>query len=386
MSQSLANRDSIISQLQQLKTKLLLLIDECHINTMTKVIQQFDEAFRIGFSATPAWKWGKHLPKLYNFLVEGPQVDELIQSGYLSPYKYFARVSASLNELKIKNGEFTEESQEFAFEKQQVYEGLFDDLKKIKYTKCMIFTASIRHAENVHQQLTEAGFNSCRYHSQLTNGAYELAKFTDLNQSDICVSVAALNKGWDYKPIDLVVFLKATTSLPSFLQMLGRASRTIKGKTHFTVLDYAENYKRHGLYDWDRDWQELWKEGKRKREGVAPIKMCPECEYIMHASAPKCPNCGYVFPAKQQTPEESKLIEITESYNQLVGKKISQLTPQELSIYVKFKNKRPYGARIARSHGIDFLLQYAQCMGYKPGWANHQDTNNPVDYYDITLK
>lgn len=409
MCQSLINRPMFLKQLAEMGSNLLLIADEAHLNHMTDVISLFPDAYRIGFTATPALRWARHLTDLYKAIVCGPQVDELISMGRLSPYKYYARVAADENELKIVRGEFSESSQAKAFEKQAVYNKLFDDLKNIPYTKCMIFAGSIQQAEDIHQQLIMQGFRSCRYHSKMHKLVREdeLKAFTERHDADICVSVAALNKGWDYKPVDLIILLVATTSLPRFLQSIGRGSRVVdmlklwiwgiknyKGKTHFTVLDYGGNWKRHGLYDWERDWPELWCNAPKKKDGVAPVKMCPKCEYINNASAAVCKDCGHVFEKAPPPPaEEGKLVEVTAEYEKMRGRSVSDLNCEELAVYAKLKNKAPYAIRIARVQEQTrpgFLDGFAKAMGYKGGWANHQRTlmeqKGNEKFFDTTLR
>src|SRR5690606_33244379 len=132
------------------------------------------------------------------------------------------------------------------------------------FNKAMIFVASIKQARELNQRLVEEGFASIEYHSQLENASYELAKFTDLGLANICVSVASLTKGFDAPAVDLVILNRATTSLPLYLQMIGRGSRPVWSsngtllKSHFTVLDYGGNWERHGLYFEDREWDKMW--------------------------------------------------------------------------------------------------------------------------------
>lgn len=387
MSQTLVNRDQIISQFVSLDENLLILIDECHIGTMNKLIEFIPNALRIGFSATPAYKWGKHLPKLYNDISVGLQVQDHIDLGSLSSFRYFARIKKGIENLKIKNGEFTEKSQEEAFGTKEVYEGVFEDLLKIKFKKCVIFVSSINHCEEMFKKLVDFGFKATRYHSKLKNSSFELSKFTTLNECNIVVSVSSLTKGWDYPEIDLIILNRSTTSMPLDLQMLGRGSRPLPNKKYFTIIDYGKNYERHGLFNEDRDWKKLWNGVEKKRSGgVAPVKVCSNCGYMCHSSATECPECNHVFVKKEKTKKETELIELTENFSKLRGRKISTLTAYELASYVKFTNRKPYGKRIAIAKGESFLHEYASAMSWNYGWWNHIVADDKVEFADIVIR
>jgi superfamily II DNA or RNA helicase len=399
MAQSLANRRLMVQQFINLGDRLLIINDEAHIGTATKLLQNLtsNNALLIGFTATPDFRFAKHLPLLYQAIIIGPQPDELVTDGYLCSYRHYARVLANLDELKIKNGEFTEESQQHVFESKRVYDGLVADLRQQSFRKAIVFTASIKHCEDVYAMLTKEGFNCIRVHSKIDSArqTWDMKEFKDATSGlDICVSVGILTKGWDFPPIDMVILYRATTSLPLYLQMIGRGSRTHPGKEVFTVLDYGANYQRHGLWDAEIDWDKKWNSKGKKGEGVAPIKMCPECDFINPISSTICKNCGHKFdPAKptDAEQEETKMIELTAKYRTLIGRKISSLNPPELAMYAKIKNKKAFAIRVAKSRtqsdDPNYLATFASCMNYARGWLWH-NTPGPeqIPFTDITLK
>lgn len=400
MAQTLSRRPLIVQQLNTIEPSPLIIIDEAHIGQTGKILSKLDvdgAAMVLGFTATPDARVAKHLPDTYTDCVVCCQVDDLIQQGFLCSYRHSARTKAGLDALEIRNGEYTEESQNNAFNRTEVYDGIFDDLHRFTFRKAMVFVASIAHAEEMHARLLDAGFASTRYHSKMENASYELAKFTELDMADICVSVASLTKGFDYPPIDLVILNRATTSLPLYLQMIGRASRPTPTKSSFQVIDYGGNWQRHGLYFEDRDWESMWKTVKKSRnagKGVAPVTSCPRCESIIPASVSICPYCDHVMPKEEKELAQGELVEVTRRYNPLVGRRISTLTPQELAVYAKIKSKQAFAARVARamhqsnpSAGV--MYEFAAAMGYKSSWADFQlrmIPSTPIDYADITLR
>lgn len=177
--------------------------------------------------------------------------------------------------------------------------------------------------------------------------------------------------------------------------MIGRGSRIWDGKTHFTVLDYGENYKMHGLWDQDRDWHLIWNQAKDKKPGVTPIKFCPVCDQMLKQSEQICPNCGHEFNIVEETEEDtakdSELMEITKNW---AGKKLSELDAKELAIYARLKNKKAWCIRIASSHyqhgKPTFIREFAEAMGYKKSWAHMRmkeidESKNKIEFYDFVL-
>lgn len=392
MIQTILKRPMIIEQLKELGTNLILLIDECHISTSTKLIDHLPNAYRIGCTATPYGTLHKHLPEYYNDLVEGPQVDWLIQQGFLTNYRHKARTPADTSLLKIRNGEYTEKSQESVFSAKAVYDGLFEDLRRFPFKKGVIFVASIKQAEALHTKLLEHGFKACRYHSQVAHGDYELAKFTTLHLCDLLVTIKSLSKGWDYPPVDLVALMHKTLSTSVYQQEIGRGSRIFPGKNMFTVLDYGSNWKQHGLYFEDRPYSELWNKVKKPSEKLEATanKVCVNCENIITITARICKYCDYEYPETEKHLAQGELVDLTDEYHDMVGRKVSELTPTELANYAKIKNKRPYAIRVAKAMEQSkpgFFIKFAAEMGYRNSWLDRQIIpSEPVIFTDITLR
>jgi len=388
MSQTLANRDFIISQFKNLKNNLIVIYDECHCGIATKLLKRLPDAYLIGFTATPDYRVAKHLPLLYNDIVVGAQPQELLEGGFLSPYYHYERQSADLKSLKKDSkGEFSEQSQFEAFETPKVFAGLHEDLKKFHNKKTIVFCSSIKHCSTLSNELRSVGYELAEVHSKNDKSDIELSLFMNGN-IDICVSVGILTKGFDFPAIDLVILQRATTSLALYMQMVGRGSRIYPNKDRFTVLDYGGNASRHGLWNFEFEWNKMWnKPQKKKKDGVAPIKECPNCFLIIAPRVMECPECGHIFEAKEKEYIEGTMVEVTEEYNKLRGKYIGELTAEELAQYAKITNKKPFAIRVAKAKQDELFLQsFANYMGYKSGWVKHQDISEPIEFFNIKIR
>lgn len=415
MHQSLIKRQSIISQLIAAGNKVILIIDECHRGDFVKMFELLPQATRIGFSATPAWKWAKHLPKWYASLIHGPQPQELIKMGNITPIDYYEMRNDLSTLSKGSTGDFTEASQQLTFDKAQLYDGLFIELASFKFNKCIVFCASKKSADLINDQFITNGYRAVKYYSGLKNGSYELAKFTELDQANVLVTVSALSEGFDYTKIDFNILWRATTSLPLFIQMAMRGATPDPCKTITTVLDFGGNNSRFGgkkninALIMDRDWHALSQQPPvlpKTSNGVAAIKNCVACDFIISALARSCSNCGYIYPEAEVKLKEGELIKIEhdlaavkDQAAALMGRRISSLTAPELALYAKEKDRKKICMRVAKSKAItdnQFIADYGKSMGYKSGWADRELRNiaeilqeqpeYKIEYFDMIVK
>ena len=394
MAQTLARRTNLIFQLAALGSRLLTIIDEAHIGTPTKTIKAMPDCYRIGFTATPDFKVAPHLPELYKGIVIGPQPQELVEQGFLSPYYHKERRAADLSTLAKKGGEYTEQSQFAAFEKPQVFAGLHEDLKNTPYKKCLIFCSSIKHCNNLAIELRSQNYIVAEVHSENPQSNAELAMFMH-GTIDICVSVGILTKGFDMPQIDLIILQRATTSLALYCQMVGRGSRIYPGKLRFTVLDYGGNATRHGLWNFEHDWEEKWnpKKKKKKGEGVAPVKECPKCNLLVSVNIMICPECEHVWERKEPEFVAGEMVDVTAEYDKLRGRQIASLSPPELAAYAKVTNKKAFAIRVAKSlfqsGQNDYLVNFADAMDYKAGWTGFQTAGigeDKIEFHNIIIR
>jgi hypothetical protein len=113
-----------------------------------------------------------------------------------------------------------------------------------------------------------------------------------------------------------------------------------------------------------------------------------------------CEYCQLEQPLDEKELQHGVLIDITNKYDALVGRRLSTLSPIELSIYAKIKQKLQFAIRIAKAQrqkqiqqnaAGNFLMEFGEAMGYSYKWYNVQsamlkkETNN-IYYTDFVLK
>jgi len=351
----------------------LIICDEAHKGNFTKVLTEvYPNAKVIGATATPI---GKHLPKIYTYIVQSIDIPELITQGFLSPCRAF-QMQDDFSDLETKAGEYTEASQFGHFNKRKLYAGVVSEyLARTPGKKAIVFNVNIEHSQNMTEEFRSAGIVSECITSKTPSAererilsAFSAGLFPVLNNCGI------LTTGYDDPSIEVVIMNRKTKSLPLWLQCCGRGSRIYPGKTHFTVLDFGMNHDEHGLWAEPRTWSLIEKKKRKKGTEAAPVKNCPKCEAMLSATARKCEFCGHEFEQKEAELSEGVMVEMsTKTPEQLVGKPIDVLTPSELVDLQKSKRFAiKFIWRLARQKGDAYLGEYAKLAGYSRGWIMKQ--------------
>ncbi|TAN17213.1 MAG: DEAD/DEAH box helicase [Chitinophagaceae bacterium] len=293
----------------------LVIIDEAHLNTFSKIHAAFPDAMFIGFTATPiSANKKKPLKELYSEIVMGPQISQLIKEGALcqnitiSPREVVNRA-----ELAIKNGEFDMEGMARTYKQTKFVKGAVEAYKKHgqhpdgSWMKTLVFNVNVDHSKMVTQAFIDAGFPAA--HLDGTETPYrrsEVLRWFSETPGAILNNCAILTAGFDEPSIEMIVVNHATMSITKWLQETGRGSRPTEFKSMFKILDLGGNAITHGDWNADRDWRNLFHNPKkpRERDQVAPCKSCPHCDAIIPAGVRKCPYCGYDYPSAEEELEK----------------------------------------------------------------------------------
>ena len=285
----------------------LILIDEAHlipksgsgmyrrfIADMNKICGKVPV---IGLTATPYRLDSGYLHKgkdaLFTDIAVTIDINELLEAGYLSPLttkQVGFVIDASM--VKKRGGEFITEELEKVVD-DVTEQALQDALPRMEGRKTgLAFCVTVNHARHVSDWLNSNGVSCAVIHGETPKGERDkLLKALKAGAIRCLANVNCLTTGVDVPNIDYLIMLRPTQSPGLYVQMAGRGLRIADGKTDCLVLDYAGNINRHGPID----KIEVRQPGEKRGEGEAPVKVCPECESIVHASLRFCP-CGYQFP------------------------------------------------------------------------------------------
>ncbi len=279
----------------------LVIIDEAHIANFNKLHENFTDAYFIGFTATPlAASTEKPLKNYYDDIVCGIDIPDLIEMGSLCQnLTYAAKDVVNRKSIAVVKGEFDTTLMAIEFSKPKYIQNTIKVYKeKADNTKAVVFNVNIEHSKEVTNAFIEAGYKAKHLDGETPQQERDeiLSWFEDTDNSILC-NVGIATTGFDEPTIETIIVNRATMSMPLWLQMCGRGARPLPYKTTFKILDLGGNITPHGEWCQSRDWKDIfWNPPtKNKGEGVAPTKVCPQCDYAMHTRCVSCPECGYVF-------------------------------------------------------------------------------------------
>ncbi|NJB69964.1 superfamily II DNA or RNA helicase [Saonia flava] len=243
----------------------LVIIDEAHYNSFTKLFKFFEKSFILGVTATPLSS-NKELPMKdnYNELITGESIENLIENEFLARAEVF-QYDMGLTSLEVgSNGDYTVKSSEDLYSSPAMLDKLLQAyLKHSKDKKTLIFNNGINTSVHVYHTFRAAGLPVMHLDNTATKKQRkQILKWFKETPNAILTSVSILTTGFDEPTIDTIILNRATKSLTLYYQMIGRGSRILNNKTKFSVIDLGNNYYRFGPWGADLDWQTIFSSPK----------------------------------------------------------------------------------------------------------------------------
>lgn len=309
----------------------LLMVDEAHLipaksETMYgKFIGALREANPdmkvLGLTATPfrldSGRLDEGEDRLFDKVVYEYGVGAGIRDGYLAPLSSKPTATGfDMTGVGRRGGDYKQDALQKAVDKEDVTRAAIEEIitKGQDKKSWLIFGSGVDHALHIRDALRDRGV-TCETITGETPKEERRKIIEDFKSYKIraLTNNSVLTTGFNHKGVDLIAFMRPTLSAALYLQMAGRGTRpiyapgadlsTVEGrlagiaegpKPNCLVLDFAGLVEKHGPVD----MVEPKKPGKG--EGEAPIKQCPECDELLHASARVCTCCGYEFPPSEE--------------------------------------------------------------------------------------
>lgn len=348
-----------IASVQTLKNKLnkiqepkLIVFDECHhqsAKSWDMVYNAFPNAWIIGLTATPQRLDGSGLGKYYPTMVQGPSVQELIDKGYLSPYKIFAPGNIDVSKVHSRMGDFITSELASTIDKPTITGDAIKEYQKYANGKrAIVRGVSIEHSKHIANQFNDAGIPSAHVDGTTPHQVRD-SILQSFKEGKILVlsNVDLFSEGLDVPSVECVIDLRPTKSLILWLQFCGRALRPMENKTAI-IIDHAGNCARHGFPCDDRHWDLKGRDKKAKEDTGPMIRLCSKCFGANQSWRKECQYCKEIFTVQSREVDHVK----------------GELT--EVDIHAIRKNKR---IEEGQCKTLEELQELAERRGYKKGWA-----------------
>lgn len=333
----------------------LIIADEAHWipKTLQKVLDYYDCRV-IALTATPCRLSGDPMGAVYEDMIVGIGVKELIERKRLAPYDYYSVPLADVSRLSVRNGDYVMSEAEALLSKPGIYGDVIDAYRKYADgKKSIVYCASIKHSQEVAEAFRNAGYKAV--HMDGNTPKQERIKTMEAFRSgaiQIICNVMLIVEGISVPDCECCILLRPTISTTIFVQSAMRCMRYKDGKRAI-ILDMVANYLKLGMPDEDREWS-LDKPVKHRKDmdekGNFYIRTCPQC-FKVFKTAPVCPHCGTEYPLH---PREIKAHQDIE---------LARITVEEAEKVAEAKKaaRREQG----RAQTFEELLAIGKAKGYK---------------------
>lgn len=256
----------------------------------------------LGVTATPIRGDGGGLGRtsdgVFDVMVEGPMLGDLMRMGYLTPFKVVcAPVSVDYSDVKVGAGGEYVNARLVAAEDAS---GLTGDIVKTYCLhtfglRALAFVSSVKRAHDLADEFIARGIPAAAISGTTPDDerADLIAKLENREIWVLC-NVDVAGEGTDLPAVEVVIMGTKTASLSRFLQWAGRALRLVVDYTNYDdltdaqrrqriaesvksyawIIDHANNIITHGLPDKPHIWT---LDGERKSAGdsdAIPLRPC----------------------------------------------------------------------------------------------------------------
>ena len=293
---------------------------------------------------------------IFDEMIEGPSVSQLIEQEYLVPCQYYAPTQPDLEGLRVLMGDYQENKLAERMDTPKLVGDIAENWSRIAPDRqTVIFATGVRHSIHIRDRFLNAGIKA--EHIDGTTPKDERDEIlADLANGNIQVvsNCMVLTEGWDSPAVSCCVLARPTKSLGLYLQMAGRILRPYPDKINSVIVDHSGAIYEHGFVEDNREWSLDPQEKIKDRESQSNKKKknpitCESCKTV-YRERPDCPTCGKI-PVRK-----GKVLEIKDGELGRIEKD-GTFQGHEFSKYQKERFYRE-------------LKHVQEYRGYKPGWVS----------------
>lgn len=209
----------------------------------------------LGVSATPCRTNGAGFNGVFEELIQGVPISELIKDGFLTPPRYYV-AALDLKGIKISAGDYNLKELSSEYQKKVHAADLVSNwLKLAKGLKTIGFAVDVEHSKSIVSEFKKNNIPAAHIDGK-TDDTLRKRTIRDFQTGSIQVlyNVGVFDEGFDLPEIEAVQLARPSKSLIKYMQMVGRALRPAKGKEYALILDHSGLVAEHDLVEKEREW------------------------------------------------------------------------------------------------------------------------------------
>lgn len=361
---------SLKSRQHKIEAPSLAFSDEAHhgvATTWKEAIEKWPDTTFIGLSATPGARTdGKGLDEIYDDIVCGPSVSELIALGALSDYRWFqGRPPAELMALKLGRSDAADKQAEILDKPVIIGDMVGNYRQKAMGKKAVYFAPNVKMSMDLADAFNAAGVPFQHMDKDTPDWKRKsIAKAIARGELLGFTNVAIAGEGFDLAAqadmdvtIEVTGLCRKTASLPLLIQM---AMRCMRAKDEpGLIFDHCDNYSEHQwLPDDDIEWT---LQGAIRKPREAKAVQCPHCLATGYPEKGCCKGCGKSLSKTVAAIAARAQMEVIEG----------ELAEVERAAHEAAKSAAVMDRKraIASLNRSEEIIAYGRKMGYKDGWA-----------------
>lgn len=340
----------------------ILIVDEAHLKRkhLLELIKDCDKPV-IGLSGTPFADW---MGTYYENLVKTTTMRRLIDLGVLCDYEFYAPTKPDLSKCRSQNTAWGNDYVESEIEDVMNGADIVGDivstwLEHSNYDPTLCFCVNVNHANHVTVEFNKHGVKAevMTANTPIVERKQIISRFEDGITKVIC-NVGVLVAGFD-SDVRCLIYARPTKSEMRWIQVLGRALRSAKGKAFAKIFDHSGTVHKLGFPDSieydslksDKDGMDEVSQKRQEKEKKEKLpKECTSCNFMKPAGVYICPKCGF---------------------KPIVGENVEVDETRELSALKKKKIPTKEDKQSFYSQLIAIRME----KSYKDGWEANQYRN-----------
>jgi DNA repair protein RadD len=364
----------------------VVIVDEAHhgrAKTYQLILDAYPDAVVVGLTATPCRGDGRGLGNVFEEMIEAPQVQELIDLGFLVPTKIYApvqNVDRLLRGVRTQTGDYVVSQLEQRMNTDALVGDIVEHwLKYAERRRTVAFAVDVAHSIHIRDEFIRAGVRA----EHLDGGTAIPEREAILErlasgETEVVSNCGVLIEGWDLPAVACAVLARPTKQMGLYRQMIGRILRPAEGKQNAIVLDHSGAVWRYGRpedhVEWTLDTDRRAENAthQKRQRGEGKLLECPSCQVVI--GIPPCGHCGW-----EPAPRRGRDVDVVDGELGLViGGRV------EAPVYDLAARRHWHammrGAAVERGKNPKWAyFLYQQKFGCKPDWSWRDDCLEPTE-------